>query len=50
MIFTVGAVWFLSTKLNWSEFGQIVRKVDGGWLGLAVLTYGGVGGILIFSL
>ena len=47
VIFTVGAVWFLSTKLNWSEFGQIVRKVDGGWLGLAVLTYGGVVGISI---
>ena len=47
VIFTVGAVWFLSTKLNWSEFGQIVRKADGRWLGLAVLTYGGVVGISI---
>ena len=42
MVFTVGAVWFLSTKLNWGEFGQVVRQADPLWLALASLTYGGV--------
>ncbi len=47
VLFTVGAVWFLATKLNWNEFGQIVRQTDARWLWLAGLSYGGVVGISI---
>ncbi|MDA0858947.1 MAG: lysylphosphatidylglycerol synthase domain-containing protein, partial [Verrucomicrobia bacterium] len=42
VVFTVAAVWFLSTKLNWGEFGAVVRQADPLWLALASLTYGGV--------
>ena len=42
VVLTFGAVWFLATKLNWGEFWEIVRQADPRWLGLAVMTYGGV--------
>ena len=28
IVFTIFAVWFLATKLNWGEFAQIVRVAD----------------------
>ena len=40
VLFTGGAVWFLAHKLNWSEFGQIVRSADRLWVGVAFLAYG----------
>ena len=42
LVFTVGALWFLATKLNWQEFSEIVRRAHAGWLLLAVAAYGGV--------
>ena len=39
-LFTAGALWFLANKLNWREFGQIVRGADGLWVGMAFLAYG----------
>jgi hypothetical protein len=47
IVFTIFAVWFLATKLNWGEFGQIVRVADPRWLALALMTYGGVVGLSI---
>ncbi len=42
VIFTVGALWFLATKLNWQEFWTVLRQANLGWLVLAVVAYGGV--------
>jgi uncharacterized membrane protein YbhN (UPF0104 family) len=47
IVFTIFAVWFLATKLNWGEFTQIVRVADPRWLAVALMTYGGVVGLSI---
>ena len=39
-LFTAAALWFLANKLNWREFGEIVRGADGLWVGMAFLAYG----------
>lgn len=33
---------FLASKLNWSEFAQIIREAEVQWVVLAVFTYGGI--------
>ncbi len=40
--FTILAVSFLASKLNWNEFGHTVRDADPKWLVVALLAYGGV--------
>lgn len=40
--FTLGALWFLATKLNWQEFQATLRGAQGGWLLAALAAYGGV--------
>ena len=42
ILFTVGALWFLATKLNWQEFSAVVREANPSWLALAVAAYGEV--------
>ncbi|NBT89983.1 MAG: UPF0104 family protein [Verrucomicrobia bacterium] len=42
ILFTVGALWFLTTKLNWQEFSAVVLEANPSWLVLAVAAYGGV--------
>ena len=42
VVFTVGALWFLATKLNWQEFSSILRQANPGWLLTALVAYGGV--------
>jgi len=42
VVFTVGALWFLATKLNWQEFSTTLRQANLGWLGVALAAYGGV--------
>ena len=40
--FTIGALWFLATKLNWQEFSEVIRQANLGWLLAALAAYGGV--------
>ena len=42
ILVTVVGGGYLASKLNWSEFGQIVRGAGAGWVVLAVATYGGI--------
>jgi len=42
MVFTLGALWFLATKLNWQEFLATLRGAQAGWLLAALAAYGGV--------
>lgn len=42
MVFTIGALWFLATKLNWQEFSEILRQAKPGWFAAALVAYGGV--------
>lgn len=42
VVFTLGALWFLATKLHWQEFSEIFRQANWGWLGVAWVAYGGV--------
>jgi 4-amino-4-deoxy-L-arabinose transferase-like glycosyltransferase len=42
VVFTVGALWFLATKLNWQEFSGVIRQANPGWLLAALAAYGGV--------
>ena len=47
VVFTVGALWFLATKLNWQEFSEVIRQANLGWLLAALAAYGGV--VLVLS-
>ena len=42
VIFTVGALGFLGTKLDWQEFSGVLRQANPGWLIAALVAYGGV--------
>jgi len=42
IVFTIGALWFLATKLNWQEFFATLRGAQPGWLLAALAAYGGV--------
>lgn len=42
MIFTMAAVWFLSTKMDWAGFGNTIQGANPRWLLIAWLAYGGV--------
>jgi uncharacterized protein (TIRG00374 family) len=39
---TVGALWFLATKLNWPEFSSVLLQAKASWLTAALAAYGGV--------
>ena len=42
VVFTIGALWFLATKLNWQEFSGTLQKASWVWLCAALTAYGGV--------
>ena len=42
VVFTIGALWFLATKLNWLEFFGTIRQANPHWLLVALVAYGGV--------
>ena len=42
VVFTIGALWFLATKLNWPEFFGTIRQANPHWLLVALVAYGGV--------
>ena len=42
VVFTIGALWFLATKLNWPEFSGTIRQANPQWLLVALAAYGGV--------
>jgi uncharacterized membrane protein YbhN (UPF0104 family) len=42
VVFTVGALWFLATKLNWQEFSGVIRQANPVCLLAALAAYGGV--------
>jgi len=42
ILFTLGALWLLASKLNWQEFLATLRGARAGWLLAALAAYGGV--------
>lgn len=42
ILVTVVGGGYLASKLNWTEFGRIVRGAEPEWVVLAVVTYGGI--------